>query len=242
MSIGGKRVECANYQSVQSTNHASASTHPSANATDGSEQVLGPRLYDAVQVTEVLHTPSDAIVLPKDHRLLSESVPLATLEEENVESISEMVVQQLEMPLTGDAKKEQKKIKLEAMLRDVQAKVESVKKELETVIKEKEKSVRQLKEEKEKIAAIIKKYKDKIAELEKKKSEQQAEYSIKIEILQNELKEMGKRCNGKVINLMGDEHKLKLKIEEMSMNEEKLKRKLNAANLETANLRYKSVV
>ena len=178
-------------------------------------------------------------------------------EEENVESTSEMIVQQPEMPLTGDAKKDRNKmINLETRLRDALAKIESLKKELETSRKEKEESERQLKEAKEKIerlksegevasAAMKKQYEDEIADLKKKiadsekeKSELKAEYCKQIKLLQDQLKDQEKSHYEEVIQLMGDKHKLELKVEKMNTNEEKLKRQLSEANLEAANLKY----
>lgn len=178
-------------------------------------------------------------------------------EEEDVESTSEMIVQQPEMPLTGDAKKDRNKImNLETRLRDALAKVESLKKELEMSRKEKEESERQLKEAKEKIkrlktegalanAAVEKKYEDeiadlkkKIADLEKEKSEQKAEYCKQIEILRAQLKDQEKSRYEEVIQLMCDKHALEIKVEKMNTNEEKLNRKLSEAKLEAANLRY----
>ena len=180
------------------------------------------------------------------------------LEEENVESSSDIVVQKPEMVLTGDAKEDKRKIQtLEAKLRDTEAKVEKLKKELADTIEEKKEGQRELAEAKEKIKQMeaksaeasaamqrkheeeIKALKERLANTEKEKSDQQAEYCKRIGDLNAQLKQLEKEhCNEK-LRLVEDKYQLELKVERMNTNEERLKRELSDAKLEAVELRCK---
>ena len=177
------------------------------------------------------------------------------LEEENVESSSDMVVQKPEMLLTGDAKEDKRKIQnLEAKLRDTEAKVEQLKKELAAIVKEKEEGQKKLEQAEEEIkrmetenaqasAAMQQKHEEEIkalkkilASTEKEKSDQQAKYCKKIEDLNAQLKQLEKKHNNEKFLLIKDKHELELKVERMNTNEERLKRELAEANTKVAKL------
>ena len=215
----------ANYQSVQSSNHASASTHHSANATGDSEQlvtpvqVLGPRLYDAVehqspvQVAEVRRTQSDVIVLPEGERLLSGSASLAASEDNLAESLRNMR-QELQQIKAEGMQKEAENLHLQDKYKELEEKVEKTtedlriqKEQTEHALKEKEDAIVQWKrkyEEKEGEVAklrseiaekekehdeILKKHKEEINELQNEHNKTVEDYKTKINLLENELKE-----------------------------------------------------
>ena len=177
-------------------------------------------------------------------------------EEENVEGSSAMILHNMpEQPLTGDPKEDRARIiSLEAKLRDNEAKIDMLNKQLAKTVKEREHYKRQLelanvkikeiedegvrasalqKEQEEKIAEL----KKRIAESEKNRSDEKDKYCKEIDKLREQLKEEQSQHHKKVLGLVEDKHALELKVEKMNTNEERLKRELNEAKLESVQLK-----
>ena len=194
----------ANYQSVQSSDHASASTHHSANATGDSEQlvtpvqVLGPRLYDVVehqspvQVAEICRSLSDVIVLPEGERLLSGSASLAASEDDLAESLRNMR-QELQQIKAEGMQKEAENLHLQDKCKELEEKVEKTTEDLriqreqtEHALKEKEDAVVQWKQKYEEKEGEVAKLRSEIAEKEKEHDEILKKHKEEINELQNE--------------------------------------------------------